>query len=286
MSFYSVTRGKKTGVYKTWKECQMQVKGFSGAIYKKFDTLEEAEEFIQLKKKSVKKSISESESDIELETETESKKVDYYVYTDGACVNNGKKNAKAGYGIYFGENDKRNVSKRIIGKQTNNVAELTAIIETYKIIENDINSKMNIVIFTDSKYALKCVGSYGKKQELNDWKDDIPNKELVKQIYTIYKGIKNVEFRHIRAHTGKEDIHSIGNDNADRLAVLSVNNDMNSVNDVNDSKYIKKEKIYLNVKYEDKEVVKNMGGKWDKNKKKWYIYDNNKNIKEILKMFQ
>jgi DNA-binding transcriptional regulator GbsR (MarR family) len=32
---------------------------------------------------------------------------DYYVYTDGACSKNGKLNAKAGIGIYFGENDKR-----------------------------------------------------------------------------------------------------------------------------------------------------------------------------------
>ena len=34
-----------------------------------------------------------------------------------------------------------------------------------KIIEKDIPYK-RIVIFTDSKYSLKCIGSYGKKQEL------------------------------------------------------------------------------------------------------------------------
>ena len=27
---------------------------------------------------------------------------DYYVYTDGACSNNGKCNAQAGIGIFFG----------------------------------------------------------------------------------------------------------------------------------------------------------------------------------------
>ena len=45
--------------------------------------------------------------------------IDYYVYTDGACSNNGNSNAKAGMGVYFSENDMRNVSKRIKGKQTN-----------------------------------------------------------------------------------------------------------------------------------------------------------------------
>ena len=43
MSFYAVLKGNKPGIYKTWKECDVQIRGFSGAVYKKFDTLEEAE---------------------------------------------------------------------------------------------------------------------------------------------------------------------------------------------------------------------------------------------------
>ena len=38
-------------------------------------------------------------------------KEEIVVYTDGACVNNGKPDARAGYGVYFGEGDKRNVSE-------------------------------------------------------------------------------------------------------------------------------------------------------------------------------
>ena len=67
---------------------------------------------------------------------------DYYVYTDGSCSNNGRENAIAGIGIYFGENDTRNVSQRVIGKQSNNTAELGAIIHLYGIIENDILSQI------------------------------------------------------------------------------------------------------------------------------------------------
>lgn len=239
MSFYAVAKGKKIGIYKTWKECESQITGFKGSVYKKFNTKKEAQEFIQNYKTNLKKE-SETESS-ESETASEKKiekNIDYYVYTDGACINNGKKNAKAGIGIYFGENDKRNVSKRVDGKQTNNTAELTAIIETYKIIKKDIKLKKNIVIFTDSSYALKCIGSYGEKLDLKEWKDDIPNKELVKKIYEIYKNIKNVEFRYIKAHTGKNDIHSIGNENADKLARMSIS----ERNERNNGNYIKKEK--------------------------------------------
>ena len=63
---------------------------------------------------------------------------DYYIYTDGACSKNGYAGACAGIGVYFGPNDPRNISKKVIGKQTNNTAELSAIIYAYKQIENDV----------------------------------------------------------------------------------------------------------------------------------------------------
>ena len=39
------------------------------------------------------------------------------IYTDGACSNNGKPTAKAGFGVWFGENDERNVSQTYDGRQ-------------------------------------------------------------------------------------------------------------------------------------------------------------------------
>ena len=42
---------------------------------------------------------------------------------------------KAGIGVFLGLNDPRNVSRRVEGKQTNNTAELQAIIDVFKILE-------------------------------------------------------------------------------------------------------------------------------------------------------
>lgn len=53
--FYAVKVGKKPGVYLTWDECKKQVDKFSGAIYKSFKTLEEAESFAGIKSKKVSK---------------------------------------------------------------------------------------------------------------------------------------------------------------------------------------------------------------------------------------
>ena len=143
---------------------------------------------------------------------------DYYVYTDGACTNNGKETAKAGIGIYFQDNDSRNVSRRITGKQTNNRAELLAIIVSYFIIEKDVDAGNTIVIVTDSEYAIRCFTTYGEKCEKQEWKKDIPNKQLVQQGYELFKNAPNISLKHIRAHTGATDVHSIGNAKADALA--------------------------------------------------------------------
>ena len=143
--------------------------------------------------------------------------IDYYVYTDGACSNNGKASACAGIGIFFGKYDPRNVSRKVVGKQTNNTAELTAIIETYPIIYPDLVDGKKIVIASDSEYAIKCATSYGEKCSKIGWKKEIPNLELVKTLYELYVGTC-VQFIHVRAHTDKNDVHSIGNDQADKLA--------------------------------------------------------------------
>jgi len=195
-----------------------------------------------------------------------------YVYTDGACINNGKPGAMAGIGIYFGDNDKRNVSERIGGKQTNNTAELKAIIKVFSLISDEIKSAKKIIIMTDSTYSIGCAT---KNRLTSISKKEIPNKLLVEEIYKLYNSHSNVYLEHIRAHTNKVDRHSIGNENADRLA----NQSLGLIQCVYNTK------VYLNVPYSRKDEVKKLGGKWDKNKKKWFIYENNENKEDILSQF-
>ena len=46
MKYYAVKVGARTGVFTSWEECQKAVDGFSGAKFKKFHSLEEAERFV------------------------------------------------------------------------------------------------------------------------------------------------------------------------------------------------------------------------------------------------
>ncbi len=212
MSYYAVAKGFDCGIYDSWKECQEQINGFKCAKFKKFSDKQAAEQFINendCQQKEV--------SSIRIES-------DYYVYTDGACSNNGNEKAIAGIGIYFGNNDPRNVSKQILGKSTNNVAELCAIIEACQIIEDDLENRKTITIVSDSNYSILCASSYGEKNALQKWKKDIPNKDLVKTLFEFASRYSNLQFEYVQAHTNKDDIHSIGNHHADLLATSCLHN--------------------------------------------------------------
>lgn len=194
------------------------------------------------------------------------------VYTDGACSNNGKTDARAGFGIWFGTDDERNTSESFTGPQTNNRAELLAIIKALSILRDEIEKGQVVNIYTDSSYSMRCCTSYGEKMSKKGWKNkgkDIPNVEIVKVAYDFCKKYNNINFTHIKAHTGLEDEHSVGNEHADRLANLSIG--------VKSCPYQgAKNKIYLKVPYDEKGEAKKLGANWDKSKKRWYITPKNK----------
>ena len=153
------------------------------------------------------------------------------VFCDGSCLNNGKKNSKGGYGIFFGNDDPRNVSEALTcEKITNQVAELTAIQKTIEILIKD-NCKDIVYIYTDSKYVIGIFTEWAKTWEKNNWfrkAGTIQNLELIKDIYNKMKNV-NIIFKHVRAHTDPPSITSdkyelwYGNQKADQYAVEGSN---------------------------------------------------------------
>ena len=190
--YYSVCKGFNKGIYKSWKECEKEVKGYKGAIYKKFKLESDAILFLN-------NGVKKEETNI------------IKVYTDGSCINNGKKESKAGIGIFFGDDDKRNVSRKLnLDRVTNNVAELSALIEALDILKNE---SRDVIIYTDSKYCILCCTSYGDKQRLKDWSDNIPNKDLVMEVYNKYREKDNIRLEYVMGHSNIYE-----NEMADKLA--------------------------------------------------------------------
>jgi ribonuclease HI len=160
---------------------------------------------------------------------------DIIIFTDGAVPNNQKKgNRKGGIGVFFGENDSKNISFSIkessILKVTNQVCELLACIKAIeKLISTEKIGKNNIIINTDSMYIVNTINDWAKKWEKNNWKKSdnkiIQNEEIVKQLYYLSLNL-NVKFIHVKAHTkepidksSQEYINWYGNYMADKLAV-------------------------------------------------------------------
>jgi len=202
---------------------------------------------------------------------------DIVVYTDGACIDNGGTNAKAGIGVYFGPKDPRNVSEPVQGKQSNNTAELGALSRAYSILSPEISTGKKVAFFTDSKYGILCLTTYGNKLEKDSWKKLIPNKELVKQIYEQFgcKTNPNIKLIHIKAHTSKQDTHSLGNEQADQLANAAIG--ISTLNKKDESK-----KIYLKVPFAKKDQAKKLGCRWDPDAKSWYCFESNTKALEQL----
>lgn len=277
-NFYAVAKGHNVGVYNSWIECKKNIDGFTNPKFKKFSSIEEATLFINSTPK---------DKDIKDIKDKDIKIYDDYiiVYTDGGCINNGKKNAIGGIGIYFNDDDSRNVSLKLKGDITNNVAELTAILSALKILNKEIVDGKKILIVSDSEYAIKCCTYYGKKLSENNWlstttKKTPPNIELVKELYEITSTFNNIKFKHVFSHTGKEDMFSLGNSQADLLANQAmgvIKDDLGGGGD---------KKIYLNVSYDKKEEAKLLGARWDPSKKKWYSNNNNPKLSLLMDKYK
>jgi hypothetical protein len=92
----------------------------------------------------------------------------------------------------------------------------------------------------------------------------------------LFKNKPNIKLHYIKAHTEKTDVHSQGNAEADRLANLAVGC-------VKNTDHI----IKLDICYFDKEKAKELGAKWNKEQKYWYVNKSktsNENINELLSM--
>jgi ribonuclease HI len=189
------------------------------------------------------------------------------IYIDGSCSNNGYKTAKAGYAVYFGENNPKNEYNVVKGKQTNNTGEITAFIRAIELSQDDIEGGVKINIYTDSEYVIKCVTTYGDKLKLCNWQSRkgkvIPNLELVRKAYELYNEFKDkIKIYHVKAHTDGDDEQSKGNREADRLANLAIGCTKCPII-----------KHYINVNYDRKDMIKSLGAKWDLKEKKWYYTD-------------
>ncbi|KAF5337776.1 hypothetical protein D9611_015168 [Ephemerocybe angulata] len=144
------------------------------------------------------------------------------IYTDGSCKTDGEQTVRAGSGIWFGDDDERNMAFRIPQSlpQTNNIAEGAAILAAVQAMRDDIP----VIICSDSQVTLTVIGKSALKAEDTDWLET-KNREVIEPIIAklrLRKGLTIME--KVKAHVG---IH--GNEMADRLADQGADKDVTDV---------------------------------------------------------
>ena len=132
------------------------------------------------------------------------------VFTDGACMKNGKVDAKCSSGIWFGREHRLNKAIKVPGPhQSNQVGELIAVIATAEVTPNFL--KLRIV--TDSKYVIE-----GLTEHLPNWENrgwiGISNTDLFKRaVYLLKTRMAPTIFKWIKGHAG-----FLGNEESNTLA--------------------------------------------------------------------
>lgn len=145
------------------------------------------------------------------------------VYTDGSCIGNGRDDAFAGIGVFFGDGDPRNICERLEGKPTNNRAELMAAIRPLEIVPPNVH----LEIRTDSKYVIKGVKEWSIGWRRNGWVtksgEPVLNVDLFKQILSLCESRSApVTWTYVPGHSGEHG-NEMANALAQRASILAAN---------------------------------------------------------------
>ena len=138
-----------------------------------------------------------------------------HIYTDGACRGNP---GPGGWGaILLCDNYKKEIngSSQLT---TNNIMELTAVIESLKLIKNP----SKIIITTDSTYVKNGITEWIHNWKLKGWKTankkPVKNKQLWQELDVLTNN-HQIEWKWVKGHAG----HA-GNERADELANEGIDN--------------------------------------------------------------
>lgn len=132
------------------------------------------------------------------------------VFTDGGASPNP---GPGGWGVVYVVDGK--IIDQRYGKEdntTNNRMELTALINAFKIIPNNLE----ITVFSDSDLCVKTINEWAPNWRAKGWKKkggEIKNLELVKELLDLFEGKPKAKLVWVRAHDG-----TLWNEYADALA--------------------------------------------------------------------
>lgn len=152
----------------------------------------------------------------------------WHIYTDGASRGNP---GPSSWAFVVLENDHlyKGSKSGFLGNSTNNVAELTAILEALKFAER---LSGEVVIYADSSYALNSITQWMNGWAAKGWKKSdgkpVQNLRLMQDLYE-QKNLLGSRIRYVKV-SGHSGVY--GNEKADQVCnqVLDIEESKNTIN--------------------------------------------------------
>lgn len=217
MKFYAVKKGRKNGIFTTWKECEDSVKGYPGAEFKSFKTEEEAKEYLTKNpnRKETIKSLKENElGNARSSNKTILPKGEAVAYVDGSY--NKEKNIYGSGIVFFYEEKQLNLSRKGEDQEMlqmwNVAGEVEAAMYAMTLAKN--LGLRRLTIYHDyNGIAGWVVGVENKGVRSKVWEANKPGAQKYKKFAKEIANNLELDFIKVAAHTGNKY-----NELADELA--------------------------------------------------------------------
>lgn len=219
MKYYAVSRGRKTGIFTSWAECQKQTQGFKNAKFKSFTSESEAKSWLKNPTPGVKMTTQRSLP----------KDYAYILYTDGGSRNTGnqagghvKADDKAAW-AFLVERVQDQKQLEFSGSEygaTNSRMEIMAFLNALKWLKKYHFNEEAILDVLDSKYVLKAVEGQLAKWAQNNWHTSsgpVKNQALWQEVYALLPYFKKLDFKWVKGHD--KDVKNIRVDQLVNLAM-------------------------------------------------------------------
>ena len=142
----------------------------------------------------------------------------YEIYTDGACrANQSDNNVGSWAFIVYLDGIKKGSKSKATFNTTNNVQELTAVLEALRWA-NKLGE--SVTVYCDSEYTINSITKWMQRWATKGWKKadgkTIANLEIMQQLYQEYNSSRHT-FIKIKGHSG-----NVGNDAVDELVNVAM----------------------------------------------------------------